>query len=296
MEAVCLIVNTGLKSIAQTTRADRFHSIEAFHQLASSIAALSFEHFFNSPPALPKDILRLIPPEIPDFRGQTEAARKLRAFYIQHKVFQVLTQRIFKPFLFTLNCRCGGIDTFLQRLSVGIRSKSERREIAWRQITLKTAYAGAQAKKATRLVGHRIVEEILSEIKWFTDKDDWPSLTFRVQLVVKAAAELWRYAKLERGLVTVSMPSAAGVGRGEWDEMDRRSSEEGDNFERTLLLGITPHVVRNAFHEDFLLPQEKSENGPVTFLQGLALYTDTELIVTRHREIMEAIDTVSVES
>src|ERR1700728_2629417 len=169
------------------TRADEFHSIEAYQQLASSIAALSIHHFYDPPPALPKDILRLIPSGMPDFLGHTEAARHLRVFYIQHKVFKVLTRRVFQPFLFTLDCRCGGVDPLLQRLSVAIRAKSERREAAWRQITLRTAYTGSQAKKAIRRVGNKIVVEILNEIKWFTDEDEWSSLAPRVQCVVKAA-------------------------------------------------------------------------------------------------------------
>src|SRR5437762_1208661 len=179
---------------------------------------------------------------MPDFMGQTDAARQLRVYYIQHKVFHVLTRRIFQPFLFTLSCRCGGVDAFLKRLAAGIRSKSERREAVWRQITLRTAYTGPHARRATNLVGHKIVEEILSEIKWFTDEDEWLSLTFSVQFVVKAAAELWRFAKLERELVTASMPNDAGSEGDEWHEIDRKSSQVGEDFERTLVLGITPHV------------------------------------------------------
>jgi hypothetical protein len=269
------------------TRADEFHSIEAFQQLASSIAALSIHHFYDPPPALPKDILRLIPAGIPDFLGDTEAARHLRVFYIQHKVFKVLTRRIFQPFLFTLDCRCGGVDPFLQRLSAAIRAKSERREAAWRQITLRTAYTGAQAKKAIRLVGNKIVVEILNEIKWFTDEDEWSSLAPRVQCVVKAAAELWRYAKLERELVTASMPNTTGLGRGEWDEMNQTSSQVGEEFEHTFVLGVRPRIARDAIHRAYLAPHESLETGPVTFLRGMALYDDSKIILARRREMME---------
>jgi hypothetical protein len=216
----------------------------------------------------------------------TDAARELRAFYIQHKIFQVLTRRVFRPFLYTLDCRCGGLDVFLRRLSVGIRSKSERREAAWRQITLRSAYTGAQAKKAIHLVGHKTVEEILGEIKWFTHEDEWPSLTLSVQFVVKAAAELWRFAKLERELVRVSMPSATGLVRDEWHRMDRASTEAGEESDCTLVLSVTPHVARDAVHEEYPLAQERSERGPLTFLRGLALYSDSEIIVTRRREVL----------
>ena len=219
---------------------------------------------------------------------QTNAARQLRAYYIQHKVFQVLTRRIFQPFLFILDCGCGGVDAFLQRLSLGIRSKSERREAAWRQITLRTAYRGTQAKKATHLVGHRTVEEILREIKWFTDEDGWPSLTLSVQFVVKAAVELWRYAKLERELVTASMPSATGLRGDEWLDIDHTSSQVGRDFERILVLCVTPHVARDAVHKEYLLPQERSEIMPLTFLPGQALYHDSEVVAKRRRELVEA--------
>lgn len=198
----------------------------------------------------------------------------------------MLARRIFQPFLFTLGCRCGGVDAFLQRLSLGIRSKSERREAAWRQITLRTAYTGAQAKNAIRLVAHKTVEEILREIKWFTDEDEWSSLAFSVRFVVKTAAELWRLAKLERELVTISMPDDAGLAQDGQYDLDRTASHVREETERTLVLAVTPHVAREAVHKDYL-PQATSENGPMTFLQGFALYNDSEVILTRYREIME---------
>jgi len=175
----------------------------------------------------------------------------------------------------------------LQRLSAAIRAKSERREAAWRQITLRTAYTGAQAKKAIRLVGNKIVVEILNEIKWFTDEDEWSSLAPRVQCVVKAAAELWRYAKLERELVTASMPNTTGLGRGEWDEMNQTSSQVGEEFEHTFVLGVRPRIARDAIHRAYLAPHESLETGPVTFLRGMALYDDSKIILARRREMME---------
>ena len=185
---------------------------------------------------------------MPDFTQQTEAARQLRAFYIQHKVFKVLTMRVFQPFLFTLDCRCGGADVLLQSLSIGIRSKSERRESVWRQITLRTAYGGSQAKKAINLVGHKTVEEIFGEVKWFTDEDEWPSLISSIQFVVKTAAQLWRCAKLEREHVTVSMSGEDGQ-----HEINRRSSQAGAQIERIVVLGVTPHVARDAVHKEYQL-------------------------------------------
>jgi hypothetical protein len=149
---------------------------------------------------------------------------------------------------------------------------------------LRTAYTGAQAKKAIRLVGNKIVVEILNEIKWFTGEDEWSSLALRVQCVVKTAAELWRYAKLERELITASMPNATGSGQGEWDEMNQTSSQE---FEHTFVLGVRMHVARDAVHRAYLAPHQSSETGPVTFLRGMALYDDSEVILVRRREMME---------
>lgn len=153
-------------------------------------------------------------------------------------------------------------------------------------MTLRTAYTGAQAKKATHLVAHKTVEEIFREIKWFTDKDEWSSLALRVRFVVKAAAELWRFAKLEREHVTVSMPGDVSLARDGHYHRDRKSSDMREEIEHTLVLAVTPHVARDAVHKDYL-PPGASESGPMTFLQGFALYNDSEVIVTRYREIME---------
>lgn len=171
---------------------------------------------------------------------------------------------------------------------MAIRSKSERREAAWRQITLRTAYTDAHAKKAIHLVGHKAVAEILREIKWFTDQEEWPSLALRVRFVVKTAAELWRFARLERELVTVSMPGDVDVDvvKDTGHEMDLVSTLAGGKIERTLVLGVTPHISRDAVHEA-CPQQDRSDNGPLVFLHGFALHNDSELIVTRYREIME---------
>ena len=177
---------------------------------------------------------------------------------------------------------------FLQGLSIGIRSKSERREAAWRQITLRAAYTGAQAKRATNLVRHKIAEEILGEIKWFTDEAEWSSLAFSVHFVVKAAVELGRYAKLERELVTASMPGASMSKEDQWHEINRRSSRAGGQSEGIVVLGIIPYVARDAVHKAHLHSHERFETGSFTFLHGLALYNDSEVIVTRRQEIMDA--------
>ena len=146
---------------------------------------------------------------------------------------------------------------------------------------LRTAYGGSQAKKAINLVGHKTVEEIFSEVKWFTDEDEWSSLTSSIQFVVKTAAQLWRYAKLEREHVTVSM-----LGEDEQHKINRRSSQAGAQVERIVVLGVTPYVARDATHKEYQLSEERPEAGPLTFLQGLALYNDSEVVVTRRWEVM----------
>jgi hypothetical protein len=84
------------------------------------------------------------------------------------------------------------------------------------------------------------------------------------------------------------MPNDAGSEGDEWHEIDRKSSQVGEDFERTFVLGITPHVARDAVHNEYLLHQAASNTMPLTFLPGQALYSDAQVIVTRQRELREA--------
>jgi hypothetical protein len=83
------------------------------------------------------------------------------------------------------------------------------------------------------------------------------------------------------------MPNTTGLGRGEWDEMNQTSSQVGEEFEHTFVLGVRPRIARDAIHRAYLAPHESLETGPVTFLRGMALYDDSKIILARRREMME---------
>ena len=228
------------------------------------------------------------------FMDDTPVATELRACYIQHVISGILLVRIFQPFLFTLGRRYGGVDTFLQSLSTDIRRKSERREAAWRQTTLRAAYTVSKAKEAINVVAAVIVDEIVGEIKLFAHHSCWPAITAGVQRIVKTAAEVWRFARVERELITTSMPDVGAFNNLEcyWPEPEIDTHFEGvtpqvrdTSLPRQVILCVLPHIVREAVHEGFLVDAEKLANSPCVYLQGKALYTDSAIVLARQREL-----------
>lgn len=256
---------------------------------------VSRDCFTKLPEVLPSEKMFLIPGEIPMFMDDSAAATELRACYIQHVISGVLLVRVFQPFLFTLGRRYGGVDTFLQSLSSDIRRKSERREAAWRQTTLRAAYTVSKAKQAINVVAAVIVDEIVGEIKLFAHRSCWPAITVGVQRIVKTAAEVWRFARVERELITTFMPEFGAFNNLEsyWPEPEILDSHhEGairqmrdTSLPGQAILCVLPHIVREAVHEDFLGDTEKLANSSCVYLQGRALYADSEIIVARQSEL-----------
>lgn len=237
----------------------------------------------------------LIPPEIPSFMDDSFAASKIRSCYMQYTISSILLFRIFQPFLFTLGRRYGGVNTFLQSLSNHISRKSERREACWRQTTLRAAYTVSQAKEAINVVASVIVDEIIDEVKQFAHHSQWPALTIGIQRIVKTAAEVWRFARVERELVKAFMPEIGSfnhVPMYDWPE-----PEFGGDFEqqivqkrdpsspRQAILYLLPHVIREAIHKDFVEEKDSTTNGVCIYLQGRALYADSAIVLARRREL-----------
>jgi hypothetical protein len=236
----------------------------------------------------------LIPYEIPAFMNTSVASTKIRTCYIQHLISSVLFVRIFRPFLFTLGRRYGGLDTFLASLSTDIRQKSERREAAWRQTTLRAAYTVSKAKEAINVVAAVVVDEIVDEIQHFAHQSQWPAIMLGVQRIVKSAAEVWRFARVERELIRPFMPDlgAFDIPDCDWPEPEFDGSDslggKGDHESsppRQAILCLLPHVVREAVHEGFLEEGDKLGNGPCIYLQGKALYTNSSIILARRMEL-----------
>jgi hypothetical protein len=236
----------------------------------------------------------LIPSEIPNFMDTTAAATQIRACYIQSTISSILLIRIFQPFLFTLGRRYGGVDTFLQSLSTNLSLKSERRESCWRQTTLRAAYTVSKAKEAINVAATVIADEIVDEIKDFANPSYWPAISVGVQRIVKSAAEVWRFARIERELIKPSMPDLGAFDAPEcdWPEpefngvIDQEISQERYITKpRQATLCLLPHIVRARVHKEFLSERDQLASGPCIYLQGRALYTDSTLFVSRRREL-----------
>lgn len=239
----------------------------------------------------------LIPPEIPNFMDTTVAAAKIRSCYIQHIISSILLARIFQPFLFTIGTQYGGVDTFLQCLSTDIRRKSERRESVWRQTTLRAAYTVSKAKETTNVVAGVIVDEIVDDIKHFAHPLHWPVITLCVQRIVKSAAEVWRFARIERELIKAFM-TEVDTPDSDWPQPEFDSTTHIEtNSERDaaksgqLILCLLPHIEREPVHESFLPESNKPDNGPCIYLQGRALYSDSAAVLARQRELEVRVNT-----
>jgi hypothetical protein len=224
----------------------------------------------------------------------TPVATELRACYVQHVISSILLVRIFEPFLFTLGRRYGGVDTFLQSLSTNIRQKSERRAAVWKQTTLRAAYTVSKAKEAINIVAAVIVGEIMDEIKDFAHHSYWPAIIVGVQRIVKSAAEVWRFARVEREVISSYMPDVGAFDAPEcdWPEPGFDGSFEAVAMQgrdisntRQVILCLLPHVVREPVHESFLEQTDKLANNPCVYLQGRALYADSALVLARKREL-----------
>ncbi|OAL74508.1 hypothetical protein A7D00_0100 [Trichophyton violaceum] len=275
--------------------------IESFAELSRLIVEVSKTYFTYLPIEPPPDILAKIPSDIPQFLDNTPASRELRAAYVQHVISKTLTYRIFQPFLFTLGRRYDKADTFFQMLSIDIRRKSVRREAFWRQQTLKAAYTTSDAKQAINVVAAVIVDEIVDHIRHFTDPTHLDALLTNVRKIVKLAAETWRLARVERELITATMPSAEDeqTANEEWEEFDYESNAPLPGGEGTAeppltpkkfrrpLLRMLPRIFRGAVHEDFLTEDDHEKASPCTYLRGVILYSDSPSVLARRAEMFK---------
>ncbi|KAL1957984.1 hypothetical protein VTO42DRAFT_5196 [Malbranchea cinnamomea] len=233
---------------------------------------------------------------MPQFLDNTQASRELRAAYIQHVISKTLTYRMFQPFLFTLGRRFDKADTFFQMLSSDIRRKSVRREAFWRQQTLKAAYTTSNAKQSINVAAAVIVDEIVDHIRHFTDPSRLDLVVTGVRKIVKLAAETWRLARVERELITASMPSAEdeGTSNADWQEFVYDPSSPTPPVEaaagasgakRRPILRMLPRIVREACHEDFLGENDQEKASPCVYLPGVVLYADSPSVVARRAEL-----------
>jgi hypothetical protein len=180
-----------------------------------------------------------------------------------------------------------------------MRAKSTRREAVWRQQTLKAVYTASDAKQSVNVIAALIVDDIVDQIKHFSDPNQTGAITAAVRSIVKVAAETWRYARLERELITAAMPAVEDdrTPYEDWSEHEYQEYPPPDGApppeqqERQCLLRLLPHIVREAIHEDYPVDEDKHSSGPCIYLGGKALYSDSPPVMARMQELMQrAID------
>ena len=257
-------------------------SHEAFHHLQQQIMDLSVEQFQDAIDTIPRDIATQIPEQVLSFLSKPDSSVRLRAAFIEHTISSVITRRIFKPFLFTLNLRQQSADQLFQSWSDQMRSKSTRKEALWRQRTLHAAYTVSSAKQSINRVAGAIVDEIVAAIRCFAHPGRLEQVTLAVRKIVKTAAETWRYARLERPMITASMlqedrPSFM-KSRTDHDGPHAGSSARGQAGQ--VLLPLFPIIEREAIHEDMREDGKMNDQG-YTYFPGRMLYVD-DLEVVNH--------------
>lgn len=244
---------------------------------------LAVEHFKDLQQEPPEYVLKRIPRNVPPFYTNSEASTELRAAYVEHVVSQALTQRIFQPFLFTLSRRHESADSLFQTMSDKLRHKSIRREAIWRQHTLHAAYTVSSAKQSINKVAAVIVEEILGELEHFANPSHMEHITVAVRRIVKIAAETWRYARLEREMITATTAVAEHPGK---FDGNAGSGDLSHGAPPEVLLPVLPFIEREPGHEGLRSAANRNDKGCI-YSQGVALFSNSPVILARLAELGE---------
>lgn len=246
------------------------HSVSAFDQLASSVEEISKHFFHDSFGGRITTRSEFQISGLPDMTGQSEAARGLRCLVIQNQIFEILQRRIFEPFLFTTafdGYDTYGVDYTLSMISGMIRAKSVNRERIWRSTTMRAIYGSAYGRKAAVVAAGMISKEIMERIQSLANPTICTFLFRAVRLVVKAAVQLWRRARLEWDLIHSMLPSTP-----DWE----RGSD--------IMLWVRPHVVRDRMGS--LDAKEANNERACVYLQGTGIREDSPLVMARREELL----------
>ncbi|KAH7123822.1 hypothetical protein B0J11DRAFT_322703 [Dendryphion nanum] len=282
------------------SKGDTYYLV-SFSQLQKQIVDLAVTHFKYLPITPPPEVLENIPPELPSFLGNTDASRQLRAAYVVHTVSAMVTFRVFGPFLFSLGRRYDKADSLFQSMSNHIRDKSTRKEAIWRQQTLLAAFTSSGAKQRINTAAGTVVDEIVTAVKHFADPKEEEGIKIAVRRIVKLAAETWRFARLEREMISATMPALQDdshdfTGPDYWpaykpDDTPIASlagtSAVVDDKPK-LLLRLFPVIHREPKHENFRSADDGKPDEGCIYHYGLALYDEARCVETRKEEIRSA--------
>lgn len=202
---------------------------------------------------------------------------------MEHQISDIITRRIFQPFLFVLNSRHEPVDYLFQDWSETMKRKSTKREALWRQRTLQAAYSAPNAKQSINKTATSIIAEVVEAIRHFAHPTRQQHLTVAVKRVVKTAVVTWRYARLELGLITASMSGrdivgshepGPGVSLGKREDTQARASK--------VVFTRFPLIKRDPVPGD-LQKETDTEDQGYTYSTGRILYSDDPDVVARQQ-------------
>lgn len=223
----------------------------------------------------------------------------LRQAYVQHIISKHLCYRIFQPFLFSLGKRYDKADTFFQQMSNQLREKSTRKEAVWRHYTLLASYTASNAKKNAVVAAADVIQEISAYVKPFADVQKMDIITSGITRIVKYAVETWRYARMEREIITATI-RMDGLDDDFWETNDYTkmapySTDPDLSFvrlltvpgRRTPLFTTLPVFYREGILPSLHRPTKQLDNGLV-FTKGVVLYSDCMPVMHRKYELGQA--------
>lgn len=240
-------------------------------------------------------ILAELPNGLPSMLGNSDASRLIRMAYVQHIISKYLCHRIFQPFLFSLGKRYDKADTFFQSMSNQLREKSTRKEAVWRHYTLLAGYTASNAKKNAGVAAASVIEEIAGYVKPFADQKNMDVITSGITRIVKFAVETWRYARMEREIITASM-TTDDTERSSWEcHSYERQSPYFENAlfvsqlnavaaGRVMILPLLPVFSREGTLPTLHRPLAVLDSGLI-FSKGTALYTNCLPVLHRKYEL-----------
>lgn len=261
-------------------------SHDAFNSLQSQISHLAAQYFRDGPEQVPNDILERIPKNLPSIFSDTDPLKQLRVAYIEHMVSSTITHQIFEPFLFTLAMRRKSMDDLIMEWSESLRGKSKKRETLFRQQILHAAYTSSSAKQSINKVAMVIVDKIVDAITPFANQSNWESIRVGIRRIVKLAAETWRYAGLERAVITASLSKEVRPTVPKLEEVGKSipSAERLQNPLREILLPLFPTIERQPMPEE-LRGESKEANDGCVYTPGRMLYADDPIVLTSLQEL-----------
>lgn len=198
---------------------------------------------------------------------------------MEHRISDLITRRIFQPFLFVLNSRHDSVDYLFQDWSETMKEKSTKREALWRQRTLQAAYSASSAKKAINKTATTIVAEVVEAIRHFAHPTQQQNLSVAVRRVVKTAAETWRYARVELGLITASMSGKEIVSSHEpGPGVSLRKREDTQARASKVVVTRFPLIKRDPVPGGLKMEADTEDQG-YTYSSGRILYSDDPDVV-----------------